>query len=197
MTHKKFLQHFSNTDPNIHALLGQFGEYEIPSRTDHFDALIRAIVGQQVSVKAAESVYGRLVDRYNGILEPAVLRNESREDLREVGIIRQKASYINDLSAQFVDNSEMFEKLEGQSDQEIITALTSIKGIGVWTAQMFLMFTLGRLDVFPVDDLAIRKAMEIIYQLPADTAYKDYAELAAPWAPYRSVACWYLWKSLH
>ena len=197
MSHTKFLQHFSATDPNIHALLEQFGKYEIPSRKDHFDALIRAIVGQQVSVKAAQTVYERLVDRYNGVLEPAVLRNESREDLREVGISRQKAGYINDLSVQFMDRSEMFENLEDQSDQEIIVALTSIKGIGVWTAQMFLMFTLGRLDVFPVDDLAIRKSMAIIYKLPEGTTHAQYVEISQAWAPFKSVACWYLWKSLH
>jgi DNA-3-methyladenine glycosylase II len=197
MSHEKYVLHFNAVDPVIANMLTQYGKYEIPTRTDHFDALIRAIVGQQVSVKAADTVYGRLVARYNGILDPSILRNESKEDLREVGISRQKASYINDLSVQFLDRSEIFENLEDQTDLEIITALTSIKGIGVWTAQMFLMFTLGRLDVFPIDDLAIRKAMTKLYDLPKETKYPAYTKIAESWAPYRSVACWYLWLSLH
>ncbi len=197
MSHEKYVRHFSEVDPVISTMLSEYGKYEIPTRTDHFDALIRAIVGQQVSVKAADTVYARLVARYNGILDPSILRNESKEDLREVGISRQKSSYINDLSVQFMDRSEIFENLEDQSDQEIIAALTSIKGIGVWTAQMFLMFTLGRLDVFPVDDLAIRKAMARLYDLPQETKHAEYTNIAQAWAPYRSVACWYLWRSLH
>ncbi len=197
MSHEKYIRHFSEVDPVISTMLSEYGKYEIPTRTDHFDALIRAIVGQQVSVRAADTVYARLVARYNGILDPSILRNESKEDLREVGISRQKSSYINDLSVQFMDRSEIFENLEDQSDQEIIAALTSIKGIGVWTAQMFLMFTLGRLDVFPVDDLAIRKAMARLYDLPQETKHAEYTNIAQAWAPYRSVACWYLWRSLH
>jgi DNA-3-methyladenine glycosylase II len=185
MTHNTFLKHFDETDPAIAALLRQFGEYHIPERSDYFEALLRSIMGQQVSVKAAQAVYDKLCARYNDVLDPGILRDATQEELREAGISRQKASYINDLSDKFLSDPEKFE------------SLTSIKGIGVWTAQMFLMFTLRRLDVFPVLDLGIRNAMIKLYSWDKETKHVVYNDYSERWAPYRSVACWYLWKSLH
>lgn len=198
MNHASFVAHFKKSDPTIAALLIKFGEYEIPQRDDYFNALIRAIVGQQVSVKAAQSVFEKLVARNNGILDPSILAKSTQEELRECGISRQKYSYIVDLSEKFMNQTELFQELANMRNEEVITALTSVKGIGVWTAQMFLMFTLGRLDVFPVDDLAIRTAMANEFGFERDEVKKErYHKLSEPWTPYRSVACWYLWKSLH
>ena len=198
MNHASFVAHFRKSDPKIAALLEKFGEHELPKRDDYFVALVRAIVGQQVSVKAAQSVFDKLVARNNGILDPGILAKTTLEELRECGISRQKYSYIIDLSEKFMTQTEIFEGLSELSDEEIIASLTSIKGIGVWTAQMFLMFTLGRLDVFPVDDLAIRQAMANEFGFERDAVKKaKYHKLSEPWIPYRSVACWYLWKSLH
>lgn len=198
MNHAQFLKHFRTVDPKISALLEKFGEYQIPQRDDYFIALVRAIMGQQVSVKAAQAVYDKLEARYNGILDPGILMKATQEELRECGISRQKYGYVVDLSTKFVEQSELFDGLDSMPDEEVIVALTSIKGIGVWTAQMFLMFTLGRLDVFPIDDLGIRTAMANEYGFERDVVKKDrYIKLSEPWAPYRSVACWYLWKSLH
>jgi DNA-3-methyladenine glycosylase II len=198
MNHASFVSHFEKSDPTIAALLLKFGEYEIPQRGDYYNALIRSIVGQQVSVKAAQSVFEKLEARYNGILDPGILAQSTQEELRECGISRQKYSYIVDLSDKFMNQTELFEDLVNMQDEEVITALTSVKGIGVWTAQMFLMFTLARLDVFPVDDLAIRTAMAKQFGFKRDEVKRaKYHKLSEPWAPYRSVACWYLWKSLH
>lgn len=197
MDHQAFLAHFKNADPAIAGLLKQFGEYDIPERSDYYEALLRSIMGQQVSVKAAQAVFDKLCARYNNVLDPGILRDASQEELREVGISRQKASYINDLSDKFLSDPEKFEKLHKLSDEEVIESLTSIKGIGVWTAQMFLMFTLRRLDVFPVLDLGIRNAMIKLYEWDKETKHEKYTSYAERWAPYRSVACWYLWKSLH
>lgn len=197
MTHKTFISHFEEADPAIAGLLKQFGEYHIPERSDYFEALLRSIMGQQVSTKAAQAVYDKLCARYNNILDPGILRDATQEELREVGISRQKASYINDLSDKFLSDPQKFEQLDKLNDQEVIESLTSIKGIGVWTAQMFLMFTLRRLDVFPVLDLGIRNAMIKLYDWDKETKHVVYNEYSERWAPYRSVACWYLWKSLH
>ena len=198
MSHASFVEHFKKSDTKIAALIEKFGEHKLPKRDDYFIALVRAIVGQQVSVKAAQSVFDKLLTRNNGILGPGILAKTTQEELRECGISRQKHSYIIDLSEKFMTQTEIFEGLSELPDEEIIVALTSIKGIGVWTAQMFLMFTLGRLDVFPVGDLAIRQAMANEFGFERDAVKKSkYHKLSEPWAPYRSVACWYLWKSLH
>jgi DNA-3-methyladenine glycosylase II len=197
MNHETFVTHFKKTDPLVAGLISAHGEYQIPQRGDFFDALIRSILGQQVSTKAAQAVYNKLLSRYNQILDPGILRLATQEELREVGISRQKYSYIVDLSEHFIEKQHIFESLDSASDQEVIESLTQIKGIGVWTAQMFLMFTLGRLDVFPIDDLGIRHAMYKLYDLPKDSPRKLLIQKSEPWTPYRSVACWHLWKSLH
>ena len=189
--------HFKSADPKIHDLIASLGSMQLPIVRDYYDALIRAIVGQQVSTKAAQAVYDKLLSRYNSILDPGILKEASQEELREAGISRQKHKYIVDLSTHFVEKPEIFEKLETLEDDRVIESLTAIKGIGVWTAQMFLMFTLRRMDVFPVDDLGIRTAMAKLYDFDRDaTPKKLYLELSQPWAPYRSVASWYLWESL-
>lgn len=192
-----YTSHFKTADPKIHDLISNLGRMQFPIVRDYYDALIRAIVGQQVSTKAAQAVYEKLLSRYNSILDPGILKASTQEELREAGISRQKHKYIVDLSTHFVEKPEIFEKLEKLDDDRVIESLTSIKGIGVWTAQMFLMFTLRRMDVFPADDLGIRTAMAKLYNFDRDaTPKKLYVELSQPWAPYRSVASWYLWESL-
>jgi DNA-3-methyladenine glycosylase II len=197
MNHSSFIEHFEKVDSEIAGLINNHGEIHLPVRVDYYEALLRSIIGQQVSVKAADSVYAKLRARYNDILDPSILRDASKEELREAGISRQKAGYINDLSDKFLTDTARFERLHKLGDQEVIDSLTTIKGIGVWTAQMFLMFTLRRLDVFPVDDLAIRNAMIGIYGWKKEKKRPEFTKYAECWAPYRSVACWYLWKSLH
>lgn len=179
--------------------LGQLIELQKPiihrPRTNYFFSLCRSIVGQQVSVAAAATIFGRL-EAASGI-DPKKVAALSEDQTKAIGLSRQKAGYIKDLAQHFVDNPKVYKHLGELSDEEVIKDLTEVKGIGVWTAQMFLMFTLVRLDVFAPDDIGLQRAMKQLYgwkQIPP----KDKLErTAAKWRPYCTVACWHLWQSLH
>lgn len=194
----KIKKHLS-ADPVMKALL-QTVTVEIPERPGNiYEALLRAIVGQQLSGKAATTIYGRFLERYDGVVpEPAVLRSEEIEDLRSVGLSRQKASYLQNVAAYFETNSHLTADFHDLSDEEIIEQLTSIKGVGKWTVEMILMFTLNRPDVFPVDDLGIRNAIQKHYALTAEgrELKRKMLEIAEQWRPYRSYASFVLWRSL-
>ena len=173
---------------------------EITERPDNiYEALLRAIVGQQLSGKAAATIYGRFLDRYGGrVPQPAVLRSEEISDLRMAGLSRQKASYLQNVAAYFETNSHLIEDYHKLSDDEIIQELTSIKGVGRWTVEMILMFTLNRPDVFPFDDLGIQKAIRKHYSLTEEGKELKVrmVEIAERWRPYRSYASYVLWRSL-
>ncbi|OGL37421.1 hypothetical protein A3A68_01485 [Candidatus Saccharibacteria bacterium RIFCSPLOWO2_01_FULL_48_13] len=163
-------------------------------KTNYFHSLCRSIVGQQVSVAAATTIFGRL-ESATGI-DPAKIAKLSKEQIRQIGLSRQKAGYIKDLAVHFDDNPEVYNHLGQLSDEEVITELTAIKGIGIWTAQMFLMFTLVRLDVFAPDDIGLQRAMKELYGWKTTPSYKKLEKTAEQWRPYRTVACWHLWASL-
>ncbi len=165
---------------------------------DHYGALMRAIVGQQLSTKAARSIFARLTERFGGRTPtPAEVLAEEPEELRAaVGLSRAKTSYLRSLAEHVLSGELELERLDELSDEQVIAELTAVKGLGVWTSHMFLMFHLGRPDVLPVGDLGVRKAIERAYGLEGLPDAPTMERIAEPWRPHRTLACRYLWRSL-
>jgi len=182
-------------DEVLARLIENRGMISFPVFEDHFYSLVMSIVYQQLSFKAAETIFGRLVHRVNEEVVPGVLVLIDEEEYRSLGVSRQKARYILDICRNFIESPDQFRNLHSASDDEVMALLCRIKGVGHWTAQMFLMFTLERPDVFPVGDLGIRKAMSSLYNIPVDAPLAEFEGLARRWSPYRSFACHYLWHS--
>ena len=162
-----------------------------------YGALVRAIVGQQLSTKAAHTINQRLLDLYGGKTPtPEQLVETDPEELRGVGLSYRKAGYLRDLAEHVIDGRLELDRFGEMSDEEVIAELTAVKGLGVWTAHMFLMFHLRRPDVLPVGDLGIRRAAQILYGLKDLPDADQLTSIAEPWRPYRTLACLYLWRSL-
>lgn len=184
----------ADKDPKLGELVKLQGHIYHPPRTNYFLALCRSIVGQQISVAAATTIFDRL-EQQTG-LRPEKVVKLTEKQIKQIGLPPQKAKYIKDLARHFVDNLEVYNHLGQLSDEEVIADLTAVKGIGVWTAQMFLMFTLGRLDVFAPDDIGLQRAMKNLYGWKKMPDRKKLEMVAEKWRPYRTVACWHLWRSL-
>jgi DNA-3-methyladenine glycosylase II len=169
-----------------------------PGRDEHYGALVRAIVGQQLSTKAARSIYGRLIERFGGRPPtPAEVLAEDPEELRAAaGLSRAKVSYLRSLAEHVISGELELERLEELDDEQVISELTAVKGIGTWSAHMFLMFHLERPDVLPVGDLGVRRAIERAYVLEEIPDAVTMQEIAESWRPHRTLACRYLWRSL-
>ena len=166
-------------------------------RTDHFSALVRAITNQQLSTKAAATIYARLAALMpSGTPTPEGLAGVTDAQLRGVGYSRQKIGYLRDLATHVLDGRLDLRTIHGLPDDEVITKLTEVKGIGRWSAEMFLMFRLHRPDVLPVGDLGIVNAIKVQYRLRKTPTPERIRRIGEAWKPYRSVACWYLWRSL-
>jgi len=164
---------------------------------DHFAALVKSITAQQLSVKAAKTIYGRIADLFpGGVPTPEGFAGIDDDALRAAGLSRQKIRYVRDLSAKALDGTLPVDRLSSMADEEAIEAITVVKGLGRWSAEMFLMFRLHRPDVMPVDDLGIVNAMKCAYGLRKKPKPKRMLQISDAWRPYRSVACWYLWRSL-
>lgn len=185
-------------DPVLASLIRKHGECGLAraQRSDHFSALVRAITGQQLSTKAAATIFGRLVLLMPAGVTPDALSTLTDEQLRSVGMSRQKIAYFRDLCDKAISGVVPLDALDAMSDEEVIAALTTVKGIGRWSAEMFLMFRLHRPDVLPVDDLGIVNAIKNVYRLRKRPNADRIRKIGAAWQPYRSVACWYLWRSL-
>jgi len=196
---RRAMRHLTRTDPIMGKLITRVGpcEYRVRSDGAHFDHLMRAIVYQQLSGKAAATIYTRVQALYGGRAPtPAELAGTPAARLRRAGLSRQKLGYLKDLARHAATGRLPLDALAGLPDEAVIEALTAIRGVGVWTAQMFLMFRLGRLDVLPVLDLGIQKGMRHTYGLRRLPKPAQMERIAAAWRPYRSVACWYLWRVL-
>jgi DNA-3-methyladenine glycosylase II len=168
------------------------------SRPYAYEALARAIVGQQLSTKAAGSIWQRLVDRFGGCFpEPAQLLAADPESLREAGLSWSKVGFLRDLAERLENGSLDLGRLANLPDEDVVAELIQIKGIGAWTAEMFLIFHLGRPDVVSTGDLGIRRAVQIAYGLGELPGPHDLERIAEPWRPHRTLACLYLWRSLH
>jgi DNA-3-methyladenine glycosylase II len=185
-------------DPILAALIRKHGACGLAAaqRADHFTALIRAITGQQLSTKAAATIFARLVALMPAGVTPLALSSLLDEQLRSVGMSRQKVGYFRDLCEKVQSGVLPLDSLDTMTDEEVIAALTAVKGIGRWSAEMFLMFRLHRPDVLPVDDLGIVNAVKSVYRLRKKPTADRIRKIGESWRPYRSVASWYLWRSL-
>jgi len=196
---RKAVAHLRNVDPVLRKVIDKIGPYtgRPNGNGTHFDAVARSIVFQQLSGKAAGTIHGRFQGLYGGRTpRPEELAATSDEQLRSIGLSRQKSAYLKDLGARVASGQLPVETLHELTDEEIITALTQVKGIGRWTAQMFLMFRLGRLDVLPDLDLGVQKGMQKAYRLRKLPTPDRVKKIGDRWAPYRSVGAWYMWRLL-
>jgi DNA-3-methyladenine glycosylase II len=194
---RKAILHLKKADPVMGAIIDRVGAYKIQHREPSFETLVRSIVYQQLSGKVASVILGRLIALLpDGKVTPAAILKLTPARMRKAGLSKQKTAYIRDLARKTNKGHVKFETLTELADQEVIEHLTQVKGIGVWTAQMFLIFALRRLDVLATGDLGVRVAIRKAYQLEELPLPKQVEELAAAWRPYSSVAVWYLWRSL-
>lgn len=199
--HAASLEHLRRVDPILAAVIDRVGDCNLEPRREgtHFDALLRSIVYQQLSGKAASTIHGRVVDLYGGRAPaPRDLISTPDESLRAAGLSRQKLSYIKDLAAKVESGAVPLDESEIDmlSDDEIIERLVQVKGIGRWTVHMFLIFRLGRPDVLPELDLGVQNAIKRAYKLRKQPKPNDVRRIGAKWSPYASIASWYLWRSL-
>jgi len=189
------IRHLRKTDPIMRDVIRKAGPFTLNLRHDRFHALVQSIVSQQISGKAALSIWNKL----RTIADPLTAERICSlrlEELRAAGLSQQKASYISDLSTHVSEGKLQLNRLGRLPDDDVIEALVAIKGIGVWTAQMFLIFSLGRLDVFPHADLGVRTAIQKLYDLEELPDRETSHRIAQPWRPYASIATWYCWRSL-
>ena len=189
----------SKQDSNLAPIIKQAGLADIEPHTDYYGTLVNSIIGQQLSVKAAATIKHRFQDLFGGKLpEPELILQKTVDELRTAGLSGAKANYVRDLAKHVVDGNIDFTKLNMLSNVEIVGELTAVKGIGEWTAHMFLIFCMGRLDVLPTGDLGIRNGVQKLYQLENLPSPQKVSQIAADnnWHPYESVASWYIWHSL-
>ncbi len=197
------LAHLRRCDPILASLIADVGSLGDgrggrPDRNDHYGALVRAITGQQLSVLAARAIYGRLTDRFGGRTPtPQQILDDDAEELRAAaGLSRAKVGFLRSL-AEHVQSGELeLARMDDLPDEQVIEELVAVKGLGTWTAHMFLMFHLERPDVLPVGDLGIRRAFERAYGLAGLPDAATMERISEPWRPHRTLACRYLWRSL-
>ena len=193
---KSALKHLSKHDPVIGSVIKRSRPFDLKLEKNGYRMLVYSILAQQLSTKAAGTIRGRLLDLISPKrLSPKNLDALTIEKMRSVGVSRQKASYLKDLSSRVLAGELRFQRLRRKSDAEVIAELTQVKGIGLWTAQMFLIFSLGRLDVLPHDDLGVRSAIRTLYGLDEMPDKATCHRIAEPWRPYCSIASWYCWRS--
>jgi DNA-3-methyladenine glycosylase II len=192
-------KHLSKNDPKQQELIGRYGDCLITPHTDYYSELVTSIVGQQLSIKAAAAIWQRiLVLSGDDLPTPQQLIDAKDEDLRKAGLSGAKVKYVKDLALATQDGRLDLKHIATLPNDEVIAQLTAVKGIGQWSAHMFMIFGLGRLDVLPWGDLGIRKAAQNVYGLKNLPDKEDLEKVAKKykWKPYESVASWYLWKSL-
>jgi DNA-3-methyladenine glycosylase II len=192
-------KHLSRVDPLLAPVIAQYGYCPIRPHHEYYQALTGEIIGQQLSVKAAASIRKRFEALFgNTFPTPEEILLKSVEELRTVGLSQSKANYIRDLAQHIVDGKVRFDHLDALDNETVAQELTDVKGIGEWTAHMFLMFCMGRSDVLAYGDLGIRNAIKKRYRLESVPSPQDIQALATKnqWHPYETIACWYLWESL-
>ena len=193
------VRHLKRADPVMARVIDTVGRCEYAPYHDrpHFDALISSIIYQQISGKAADTILRRVQALYDDSFPtPHQLLETADARLRSAGLSRQKIGYLRDLAGKAATGAVPFESLHALEDEIVIDSLVSIRGVGRWTAQMFLMFRLGRLDVLADGDLGVQNAIRRAYRLRKRPTPERVRKIGAPWAPYRTIACWYLWRSL-
>jgi DNA-3-methyladenine glycosylase II len=197
--HKRAMAHLKKADPVMKKLVQVFGDCSLgqeASQDSLLSALVKAIIFQRISIKAASTVYGRFLALYpKGFPTAKMILRTPDQDLRAIGLPMAKVSYLKDLAQHVLADLPEMPELIQRSDAEIVQRLTEIKGIGEWSVQMLLMFQLQRWDVLPIGDVGIQLAMRDLYNLDRNPKKRQMEEIAAPWQPYRTIGCWYLWRS--
>ena len=197
--HQKALNHLKRVDPVMEDVIARVGRCTLSPRTDwtHFDALVRSIVYQQLSGQAAATIHGRVLKLIrDGADTPGRIVKTTHEDFRAAGLSNAKARYVRNLAEHVLDGSLPVDSLHELSDDEIIESLIQVTGIGRWSAQMFLMFRLGRPDVLPELDLGIQKGIQKAYRMRKLPTPKQVLKRGAKWTPYRTIGSWYMWRIL-
>jgi DNA-3-methyladenine glycosylase II len=192
-------KHLKATDPLLKPVIERVGLCTIRPNTNYYQELVDAIISQQLSVHAARSIENRFRDLFDGTFPtPEQIMELDVETLRGIGFSRAKANYVLDLAQHVIDGRVRFDHLDNCSNEAVITELTAVKGIGVWTAHMFLMFCMGRPDILPAGDLGIRNGIRALYSLDDAPTPDQITEIARQnnWHPYESIASWYIWQSL-
>jgi DNA-3-methyladenine glycosylase II len=194
---RKAINHLKKADPVLAAIIQKAGPYRAKYMEPVFQTLVRSIVYQQLSGKAAMTIFNRLAEAAEVTpLTPEAILKMRPQKMRKLGLSKQKTIYIRELAKLTRDGDIQFERLPEMEDAAIIETLTRVKGVGVWTVQMFLMFALQRPNVLPVGDLGVRAAMKKAYGLAELPKPQEMESIAAAWHPYRSIASWYMWRSL-
>jgi DNA-3-methyladenine glycosylase II len=193
---RQAITHLKKSDPVLRAIIERIGPCRMEFGPPEFHSLAEAIVYQQLNGKAAVTIFNRFAALAGEPITPAGLLKLTDEQLRSVGLSKQKASYLRDMAERATNGQLDFSKLHELSDEEVIKHLTQVKGVGVWTAQMFLMFTLKRPNVLPTGDFGVQMAIKKHYNKRRLPKPAQMERLAKAWEPYRSIACWYLWKSM-
>jgi DNA-3-methyladenine glycosylase II len=187
---------FLKRDPNLAKIIKRVGNYQIKKRNNHFAVLVESIISQQLAGAAAEAIFARFKKLYPKFPTSRQILDTKNVKLRSVGLSGMKVEYLKDLAQKIEDEKLKMRSLSKMTDDEVIEHLTQVKGIGRWTAEMFLIFSLGRLDVLPTGDLGLRKGVQLAFSLSELPKPKEVEDIGKRWKPYRSVATWYLWKSL-
>jgi DNA-3-methyladenine glycosylase II len=196
-TKKIILKHFDERDIVMASLIRQVGPFKLKRNRNYFQVLCKAIIGQQISIKAAESITHRFQNLFEGgRTTPEKLQGLPEKQLREVGLSGQKVKYMKDLSEKFIDGTVRPHRMAYQDNEEIIEQLISIYGVGRWTAEMFLIFSLNRLDILPVGDLGLRAGVQQIYNMRALPCPDKVRKLGNKWQPFATVGTWYIWRSM-
>lgn len=185
----------SERDPVMRDLIGAVGGCDHNPGGDHYQTLIESMIYQQVTGKAAEAIYSKFLNRCGGSVTPETVSSLNLDQMRGAGLSRQKISYIMDLTEKVLNGDLQLDGIDSLADEEIVERLVTVKGIGTWTAQMFLIFTLGRIDVFPLNDLGVRKAIQKRYGNGRKISERRMEKIASRWEPYRTVGVLILWKS--
>ncbi len=187
---------FLKQDTNLAKIIKYVGDYQIKKRNNHFAVLVESIISQQLASAAAEAIFARFKKLYPKFPASSQILATKDAKLRSAGLSSMKVEYLKDLARKIEDGKLKMRSLSKMTDDEVIEHLTQVKGIGRWTAEMFLIFSLGREDVLPTGDLGLRKGVQMAFSMSELPKPKEVEKIGMRWKPYRSVATWYLWKSL-
>lgn len=193
---KNALIHLANSDKILAELIRNVGKCSLGRREDYFLSLLTAIINQQLSGSAADSIFRKFSRELGNELSPERIQNLSPIQFRKSGISNSKEDFIRRLSAKFADNKGFLSEIAGKSDSEIISTLMELKGVGRWTAEMFMIFSLNRLDILPINDAGFRKSVSKFYLDGKKATDEDILRISEKWRPYRSIAVWYLWRGV-
>lgn len=193
---RKAILHLKKSDPVLREIIERIGPCRMEYGPPEFHSLAEAIVYQQLNGRAALTIFNRFAELAGNPLTPAGIMKLTDQQMRSVGLSKQKSSYLRDMAERAIKGELDFSKLHAMADEDVIKHLTQVKGVGIWTAQMFLMFTLKRPNVLPTGDFGVQMAIKKLYNKRKMPKPLHMEKIARAWEPYRSIACWYLWRSI-